>query len=116
MEKQLKSIVRKVPKGIYSKQDISKNISYITNHTDDRQGAITFKDGELYIVQGEHLALANDVKKYHVAKSNKIPTEERENQLKDLIGLRADYAKLIQSERSSEDTALTEQNRKTTKY
>ena len=113
MEKQLKSIVRKVPKGIYSKQDISKNISYITNHTDDRQGAITFKDGELYIVQGEHLALANDVKKYHVAKSNKIPTEERENQLKDLIGLRADYAKLIQSERSSEDTALTEQNRKT---
>lgn len=98
MQAQLDRVVSETPEGVYQEPGNRKYISYIANHTDDRQGSVTFQDGELYVVRGEHLAKANDIKKY-VVKSEET-TAKRVEEIISLIDLRKKYGELIQEERS----------------
>jgi N12 class adenine-specific DNA methylase len=113
MAAQLKRVVDLTPEGVYEKNSGTKHISYITNHTDNRQGALTKTKDGLFVVHGEHLAPANDIKKYILKEDgassakNKKTNADRELQLTDLIGLRNDYAKLIESERGGDSEAET---------
>jgi N12 class adenine-specific DNA methylase len=96
MAEQLQRIVNMVPQGVFESRRVDNNVAYITNHTADREGSLTQQDGKLYVVRGEHLAPAEQVVKYSV-KSEKT-TAEREQQLRDLIGIRQAYAHLIEAE------------------
>ncbi|MBB6559573.1 N12 class adenine-specific DNA methylase [Acidovorax soli] len=111
MAERLKAAVELVPERVYAKAERAKHISYITNHTADREGALTEQDGQLMVVRGEHLAPAEQVRPYKV-KSAAI-TELREKQLRALIDMRGKYAALIEADRSGADatakrTALRE--------
>lgn len=101
MAERLRQAIDLVPESIYSADKSTKHISFITNHTADREGALTTQDGKLYIVTGEHLAPANEVAQY-IVKSAK-DTAAREAQLNALIDMRQKYAALIEAERGGKD-------------
>ena len=105
MMERLRKAVDMVPKGAFLKDKKADNISYITNHTDDRQNALTLNKGKLFIVRGEHLAPAEQVLKYAV--KDPKGTAKREAQLHHLISLRKDYAKLIDAERTEKGEVET---------
>jgi N12 class adenine-specific DNA methylase len=102
MMAQMKRITALVPEEAYQADSrAGKQISYITNHTDDREGALVKSDKGLFIVRGEHLAPAADVAKYEV-KDAKV-TASRVAQLEALIDMRKAYAALIAAERNADD-------------
>lgn len=109
MQKELKRVIDLVPENTYQNRKQGKHVKYITNHTDDRQGSLISKDGKFYVVHGEQLALASDIKSYKV--KSESTNAKREDQLSQLIRLRRLYARLIQEERSGTDVAATK-NRK----
>lgn len=96
MAQRLREAVALVPEGVMSKANHTKHISYVTNHTADREGSLTEQDGKLFVVRGEHLAPAQEVVKYAVKDAKK--TAAREKQLRDLIAMRRLYAQLIEAE------------------
>lgn len=96
LEAQLARMVEWAPVDGYRKSTRAETIRYITNHTDDREGALTLKDGKLYIVRGEYLAPAEDVVKYAI--KDKAKTAAREQELRDIIELRKLYAELLDAE------------------
>lgn len=103
MQAQLNRIVAMVPEGAYLPTTRADSISYIANHTSDREGALTRTDAGLFIVRGEHLAPAQEVLKYQV-KSQK-DTAAREAQLNALIDMRKAYGQLIEAERGTSGAA-----------
>lgn len=108
MEAQLARIVGLVPEGAFqTDKSVREQLSYVANHTDDREGALTLTDKGFHVVRGEYLAPADEVQKYQV-KSEKT-TAEREDQFKRLIALRKAYGELIDAERS--DTGNAERKR-----
>ena len=98
MAERLKEAVSLVPQNIISREDRTKHISYITNHTADREGSLTEQGGQLYVVRGEHLAPAHEVRKYQVKSPQE--TANREKQLQALIDMRRKYAALIEADRT----------------
>lgn len=100
MAERLREAVALVPEAVMTRVDRSKHLSYVTNHTADREGALTEQDGKLFVVRGEHLAPAQEVVKYEVKDPKK--TAAREQQLRDLIGMRRLYAQLIEAERAGD--------------
>lgn len=99
MTEQLKRVTALVPEGAYRPDSRpAKQISYITNHTADREGALTKTKAGLFIVRGEHLAPAQEVAKYEVKDAK--ATADRVAQLERLIDMRKAYAELISAERS----------------
>jgi len=103
MQAQLDRIVSMVPDGAYLAATRPDAVSYIANHTSDREGALTRTDAGLFIVRGEHLAPAHEVFKYQV-KSQK-ETAAREAQLNALIDMRKSYGQLIEAERGTSGAA-----------
>ena len=100
----LKEIAAKVPDGAYLEDSGSKQISYVANHLDDREGSLVRdKDGALGVVRGEYIANASDVVKYAV--KSEATTKAREDQLDRLIGLRKAYGELIDAERDVDESA-----------
>lgn len=100
MAQRLREAVALVPEGVMSKANHTKHISYVTNHTADREGSLTEQDGKLFVVRGEHLAPAQEVVKYAVKDAKK--TAAREKQLRDLIAMRRLYAQLIEAEHAGD--------------
>lgn len=98
MAERLRDAVNLVPEGIFTKENRAEHISYVTNHTADREGSLSEQDGKLYVVRGEHLAPAHDVRKY--ALKSEQATAKREQELRALIDMRRKYASLIEAERS----------------
>lgn len=98
MQAQIDRIVTDVPEGTYRETTRADNINYITNHTDDREGSLTRTKDGLHVVRGEQLAPAEEVAKYRVKDAK--ATADREAQLDALIGMRKQYAELIEAERS----------------
>lgn len=99
MSAQLQRIVELVPEGSYQQdRAAAQRISYITNHTADREGALVKTDKGLFVVRGEHLAPAADIAKYEVKDAKATAT--RVAQLEALIDLRKAYAELISAERA----------------
>lgn len=103
MQKALDGAVASVPKDIM--QDAKERISYITNQTDERVGALSLQDGELIVSYGEQARKADEVNKYAV-KSEKT-TNERKAELSSLIGMRKHYEKLIEAETNNLDGVET---------
>lgn len=99
---ELKRVAALVPQDAYRADSRpGQQVSYITNHTDDREGALTRgKGGGLYIVRGEHLVAAEDVAKFAV--KDPKATAARKAQLEALIDMRTAYAELIAAERNPE--------------
>lgn len=97
MAERLREAVNLVPEGVFSKEDRTEHISYVTNHTADREGSLSEQNGELYVVRGEHLAPAQEVRKY--ALKSEVATAKREQELRALIDMRRKYAALIEAER-----------------
>lgn len=109
---ELERIKALVPEGAYRpERREARQISYITNHTDDREGALVSTRDGLFIVRGEHLAPANEVAKYELKDAK--ATAQRVEQLTKLIDMRRAYAALIVAERSG--TGYPEAARKTLK-
>lgn len=111
MAERLRAAVELVPEGAYKKAERTKHITYITNHTADREGALTVQDGQLMVVRGEHLAPADDVIRYKLKSAT--ATAQREKELRSLIDMRGKYAALIEADRGGADataqrTALRE--------
>ena len=101
MEAQLRRIVNLVPEGVYRKDTRAEHISYITNHTDDREGALVRTDQGFFIVRGEHLAPAEKVLPYRV--KNQKETARREAQFDALIQMRRLYGELLEAELGRRD-------------
>lgn len=98
----LQEIARNVPEGAYLKDTGASEVTYVTNHLDDREGSLVRdKDGELGVVRGEYIAKAADIQKYAV-KSEKV-TQKREAELDSLIAMRRAYGELIDSERTGDE-------------
>jgi N12 class adenine-specific DNA methylase len=100
MEK-LTAAVEAIPEGAYERERANDHITYITNHTADREGALVFQGDEAFVVRGEQLAPAHQVAKFLVksAKEN----ASRLQQLRDLVAMRRAYAELITKERAGQD-------------
>jgi N12 class adenine-specific DNA methylase len=95
----LAAAVGRLPEGIFERdREPAKRISYVSNHTADRQGSLTIQDGKLYVVRGEQLAPAEEITKYSV--KDAAETASRDAQLRALIGMRRAYAALIDAERA----------------
>ena len=108
MKDRLNEAVNFVDEGVYKPRGNEETVTYITNHTDDREGAMVEKDGDFYVVAGERLMLANDIKPYLVKENsaaNKKKNKERKQQLKDIINIRKLYAELITAEQTQEADA-----------
>jgi N12 class adenine-specific DNA methylase/GGDEF domain-containing protein len=97
----LDEMIEVVPVDAFKPDVRTKQISYIANHTDDREGALTETKDGLFVVSGEHLAPAHQVVAYVV--KGKAETANRETQLRDLIAMRKAYAELIKVERAGEE-------------
>jgi N12 class adenine-specific DNA methylase len=97
MLEQLRRIVDLVPEGAFRAEQGVKHISYVANHTSDRTNSLVKTPQGLFIVAGEHLAVANDVLKYELKDADK--TAERVRELESLISMRQLYGKLIDAER-----------------
>ncbi|WP_316205726.1 PLxRFG domain-containing protein [Bradyrhizobium sp. SZCCHNS1012] len=103
MEQQLRRIVEMVPEGAYHSDSRGKQISYIANNIGDRTGALVKAPGGFHIVQGEHLALANDVQKWET--QNKKQNAVRQAQLSSLIDMRTLYGGLLDAQREGDAVA-----------
>ncbi|MCW2275152.1 PLxRFG domain-containing protein [Rhodoblastus acidophilus] len=101
MAERLKEAVKLIPENVYQKDDTAKKISYITNHTADREGSLTTQGGKLYVVRGEQLAPAGELVKYEV--KDTAETARREGELNSLIDMRRKYGQLIDAERNGTD-------------
>lgn len=101
----LNDLRNRVPTGIYEPRKPKKTIRYETSNTTDRQGSVTEKDGEFFVVQGERLAALNDVAKYRLKDAAK--TKSREDQIRALIDMRRTAGALIDAERDGDDKADT---------
>lgn len=110
LAERLEQIKSMVPTDAYLPDQRGKQISYITNHTDDRQGALTQTDDGLFVVRGEHLAPANEVLKYEV--KSQATTRKRKRELTDLIDMRKAYAELIQADREDRENGQRKELRK----
>ncbi|VUZ27564.1 Uncharacterised protein [uncultured Comamonas sp.] len=97
MAERLREAVNLVPEGVFTKENRTEHISYVTNHTADREGSLSEQNGQLYVVRGEHLAPAQEVRKY--ALKSEAATAKREQELRALIDMRRKYAGLIEAER-----------------
>ncbi len=94
-----KFITALVPEAAYRTETrVAREISYIANHTADREGALTRSKDGLFIVRGEHLVAAQDVLRYELKDAK--ATADRTAQLEQLIDMRQAYADLITAERS----------------
>ncbi len=106
----LKAIPEQLPADAYAPAITGAHLSFISNHTNDRQQSIVIgQDNGLYVVNGEHLRPLHDEHDYRIKDAKK--TAAREAQIRALIGLRKAYASLIDSERAGGSAA--ESNRKT---
>jgi N12 class adenine-specific DNA methylase len=101
MEAQLQRVISLVPENTYQADVATKQVAYITNHLKDREGALVESKGRLFVVHGEYLAPANEIIKYELKAAD--ATAAREAQLKAAIGLRQDYARLIEAETGATD-------------
>lgn len=105
----LSSLADRLPSEVMTERKLGKHISYISNNTADRQNSIVINNGELYVVQGDHLAKLSDLAKYELKK--KQDTEKRIDQFKRLISIRSLYGKLIDDEIKGEsDTEKVRQS------
>lgn len=110
LESRLREIANTLATGVYEPRTTkAKTIQYVTNNTVDREQSLTEQDGKLYQVQGEYLAPLADVLKYQVKDAQ--TTASREQQIRDLIGMRRAYGELIDAERDGAENA--ESKRKT---
>ena len=105
MQVQLQRIINLVPEGAFKEDTRGKQISYITNHTSDREGALVKTDKGFFVVQGEYLAPAAEVSKY--ALKDDAKTKAREDQFERLIDIRRGYGELIALERGADPQAAT---------
>ncbi|MEM1152762.1 MAG: JAB domain-containing protein, partial [Pseudomonadota bacterium] len=100
LEAALNRAVSEIPEGVYQKADRARHISYITNNTSDREGSITKTDAGLFLVQGEHLAPIDQVRKYAV--KSEATTEKRRAQIAALVDMRRAYGELVDAERHNQ--------------
>lgn len=103
MSAQLQRIVEAVPTAAYTADSRAQQVSYIANHTADREGALTRTKDGLFVVRGEQLAPAAEVERFALKDTAK--TAARVNQLERLIDMRGKYAALIEAERTGEPEA-----------
>jgi N12 class adenine-specific DNA methylase len=96
----LRKLVEQIPEGVFTRDTRGERISYVANHTADREGALTTQGGRFYVVRGEQLAVANDVARYKVTSAK--TTADREAQFEKLIELRRLYGTLVEAERGTE--------------
>lgn len=96
----LTALADQVPEKIYTPRTTKENVRYLSEETKDRQQSVTLgKNGKLYQVQGERLAILEDVLSYAV--KDQVITTERESQIRDLVGLRRQVNALFAAERNS---------------
>jgi N12 class adenine-specific DNA methylase len=98
LAERLQHVAASVPEGIYAPATNAKTISFVANHTADREGALTKTDKGLFVVRGEQLAPAADVRPYAV--KDAAETRSRVEQLERLVDLRQKYGALIDAERT----------------
>ena len=93
----------KVPTAIYQPWERpTSKVATIANNLGGRQNSVVVKDGEVYQVQGEQLAKADDIRGWKTknAKQNK----ERLTELKSAIGVRDALDTLMDAYRKGEPT------------
>lgn len=95
-----KRILELAPEGIYEESK-APELSYISNHTDDREGAIVWVEEEFRVVRGHTLVSLSDVARPSVKKL--LEVKKYRNQIKDLISIREAYGNLIEAEMNQED-------------
>jgi N12 class adenine-specific DNA methylase len=98
LAERLADLPKRVPADGYQPIRRGSEPRFKTNNTKDRQQSITTdENGDLYLVQGERLVKLEDVLDYRVKDAKK--TEQRRQQLSDMVGLRRGYGALIDAER-----------------
>jgi N12 class adenine-specific DNA methylase len=103
----LQGLAARLPEDGYQPVIRGKEPRFLINNTTDRQGSVTIgDDGKLYQVQGERLALLEDVHKGMKAGTAKIQ-KAREDQVRRMVGMRKAYGALIDAERDGKPEAET---------
>lgn len=97
---QLTALSSQLPEGTYEPVRRGKEPRFIANNSKDRDGSVTVKDGTLYVVQGDRLAVLEDVARYKVKSAR--DTAIREAQIGELVDLRRSYGRLIDAERDAD--------------
>lgn len=103
MQAQIQRIIEAVPADTYVAEQRAKHVSYVANHTADREGSLTRTDAGLFVVRGEHLAPAEEVRTYAVKDAS--ATAARRDQLERLVDMRQRYAALIEADRTGDGKA-----------
>lgn len=97
MLERLKDAVKLVPENAIQPKASQDHLTYFANKTGERHGALSIVDGDLMIAVGDQLVKANEHTKYELKDSKK--TAQREQGLRDVIGLRQLYSDLVDAER-----------------
>lgn len=109
IEAALKTAIERFPEAVMEPDAAPDRISYVANTTEDGvNSVIVGDDGGLFVSFGDQMAPLNEIVGYTV-KSGKT-TREREQQIKDLVGIRKAYGALMDAERKGD--AKTEAKRK----
>lgn len=102
LAKLLERALSSLPKDIIGAAK-EKRSEHLHNQTREREGALTASDkGKFYVVQGEHLVPAEEIKKYTLTSAKQ--TKEREDQFSRLIDIRKKYDELLAEQRVSDAT------------
>ncbi len=104
LEARMAKLAETLPEGIFSPHSAkAKTVQYVTNNTKDRQLSVVDQGGKLFQVQGEYLAPLEEIVSYKLKDAKR--TAEREKQIRDLVGMRRLYGKLIDAERDGLEDA-----------
>lgn len=95
----LAALPLRLPEGVYQPKLRGNEPRFINASTADRQNSITVgPDGKLYQVQGERLALLEDVHK-PMRTGNAKEVKRRDDQVRSLVEMRRTYGALLDAER-----------------
>lgn len=107
LEQRLKDLPDLLPEGAAFRPapTATAQSSYVTNNSNDRQGAVLEQDGGLYVVNGEHLRPLGEVVTYAVKDSRK--TARREDQIRRLVGIRRALGAVLDAQRKGLENTET---------
>lgn len=112
----LRGLADRVPAGVFTPWNSGalRTVRYVGNQTAARQHSVVEKGGKFYQVQGEHLALLDDIQKWSVKSARE--TAGRAAELKSLVSLRDGLTKLLYDQSVSTDDLSAQRAKLKTEY
>ena len=101
----LRAAVDSVPEDIVNSETVTEATKTLANDTVNRQGTVVAKDGDLWVVQGEHLVQLQTISKWKKANEKPETWEMRRKEIESLINVRNALSDVMDAQRKLIDSA-----------